>query len=371
MNIWQALSAAMTLGGLFWTVVILGISTFLHELAHYLAARKQGVDVPFFSIGMGPVLWRKQWRGTEWRLSALPIGGYVNIAGMAPNEDGSAPTHGFARLSPWGKIFVFVIAPLTNIALAFVLLTGLYTSQGLNTPVNNQIQLAQVLPASRAQALGLQAGDIITAINAQPLPDSYGPQHTPGWQKLAEVLQRSGPHRLTVQRAGQTLNVAFDWQAKVNGVQQKLGVAYGPVLQRTPLNVGQAAVQAGKDIVGAVPRTLSAISTLFVRLLSFNVQPDNGVVGPIGTAQAVSQASKLGVVALLSMFMAVNLGLGLMNLLPIPGLDGGHTLLVLLGMLRGRPLSMESYQRVTLSGFALLLLLGLFTFVRDVVRLAQ
>lgn len=369
-SLFGALAAALTPAGLLWTVIILGVSTFLHELAHYAAARRQGVAVPYFSVGMGPVLLKKQWRGTEWRISALPIGGYVNIDGMAADDEGNAPAHGYARLNPWGQIAILLLAPLTNLAIAFVLLTGLYNANGLNTPINTQIHIAQVLPQSRAEGLGLKAGDIITALDGQPIPEQLGQK--PGWQKLSVMLSKSGPHSLRVLRGTQTLNFSFDWQATTaGGKPQKLGVAYGPVLHHTPLNLGAAAAQAGRDMVQAVPRTLQAFGGLLQRMLSFNIQPDEGVVGPVGTAQAVSQAAQVGAGALLAMAMAINLGLGLMNLLPIPGLDGGHILLIVLGMLRGRPLSFESYQRVTLGGFALLLLVGLFTFLRDIVRVMQ
>lgn len=360
----------LSLAGIFWTVVIMGLSVTLHELAHYMAAKRQGVAVPYFSVGMGPVLLKRQWRGTEWRISALPLGGYVHIDGMNAEPDGTAPTHGYAALKPWGQIKILLLAPLTNLLIAFVLLTGLYTHNGLNTPINNQILISQVLEGSRAEKLGLKAGDIITTLDGQALPQQ-GSDGQPGWQGLATLLKRSGHHQLGLQRGEQRLNLAFDWQATVNGQPQKLGVAYGPATQHTPLNLAGAAAHAGQDMLEAVPRTLEAMKGLLAKMLSLNLQPDNGIVGPIGTAQAVSQAAKLGAQALLGMAMAINLGLGILNLLPIPGLDGGHILLILLGWLRGKPLSLESYGRVTLGGFAALLLLGLFTFVRDLIRLTQ
>lgn len=356
MNLLQALSAALTPAGLAWTAAFLGISTFLHELVHYAAARRQGVKVLSFSVGMGPVLLRRRWNGTEWRLSALPIGGYVQIDGMNPQD-----THGYASLRPWRQILILLLAPLSNLLLAFALLTGLYRAEGLNTPINSQILIAQVLPQSRAEALGLRAGDRITALDGRPIPERVG--NLEGWQTLGPLLQRSGHHSLGVSRGEGHFTVSFDWQAP-----QKLGVKYGPALKHTPLGLGDAAAQAARDMLGAASRTLGALRQLLERLLSFNFQPDNGLVGPVGTAQAVSQAARLGPSALIAMLMAINLGLGLMNLLPIPGLDGGHALLVLLGWLRGRPLSAQSYQALTLGGLCALLSLGLFTFARDVVR---
>ena len=108
MNVVQGIAAALTPLGLVWTAIIFGVSVFLHELAHYALARVQGVKVNSFSVGMGPVLYKKYWKGTEWRVSLLPIGGYVEIDGMAPEEDAGGqlrqPTRGFAALPAWGKI---------------------------------------------------------------------------------------------------------------------------------------------------------------------------------------------------------------------------------------------------------------------------
>lgn len=373
MNFFQSIASALTPAGLIWTLLIITAATFLHELAHYALARWQGVKVSSFSIGMGPVLGRRLWRGTEWRLSLLPIGGYVEIDGMAPDlEDGTAraPTRGFASLGALGKIAVLLAGPLMNLLVAFLIITATLDVNGLSTPVNTRINISQVLPDSRAEGLGLKAGDTITAIDGQPLPETYrdAGQSKPGWQRLASVLASSGPHTLTLERAGQTVQVPFTWTASVGGVQQKLGVAYGPGLSVTPLNLPQAAAQSGKTLVGAVPQVLNAFKNLFVRFFTLNLKTDEGVVGPVGTVQVVSQAASLGGWTLLGIAAAINLSLGFFNLLPIPGLDGGRILLVIVGVLRGRPLTFAQEQAVTVAGFGLVMLLTVFVLVRDLAR---
>ncbi len=373
MNFFQGLASALTPAGLIWTLLIITAATFLHELAHYALARWQGVKVNSFSIGMGPVLARRTWRGTEWRLSLLPIGGYVEIDGMAPDTEGQsvrAPTRGFAALGPLGKIAVLLAGPLMNLLVAFLLITATLNANGESTPINTRITISQVLPDSRAQALGLKAGDSVIAIDGQPLPETYqeAGQSKPGWQRLASVLSVSGPHRLTLERAGQTLTVPFAWTAQVSGVQQKLGVAYGPGIRVTPLSLPQAASKAGQTLVSAVPQVLGAFKNLFVRFFTLNLKSDEGVVGPVGTVQVVSQAASLGGWTLVGIAAAINLSLGFFNLLPIPGLDGGRILLVLVGMLRGRPLTFAQEQAVTAAGFGLVMLLTAFVLVRDLVR---
>lgn len=131
MSFLQSLSAALTPTGLIWTLLLISVATFLHELAHYALARWQGVRVNSFSIGMGPIIFKRPWRGTEWRLSLLPIGGYVEIDGMAPEEVRSnegevsyrQATRGFAALPAWGKIAVLLAGPLMNLLLAIGLMT--------------------------------------------------------------------------------------------------------------------------------------------------------------------------------------------------------------------------------------------------------
>ncbi|WP_293910311.1 M50 family metallopeptidase [Deinococcus sp.] len=372
-SFFQGIAAALTPTGLLWTLLIITVATFLHELAHYALARWQGVSVSSFSIGMGPVLLRRKWRGTEWRLSLLPIGGYVEIDGMAPDMEGGTPkaaTRGFAGLGAPGKIAVLLAGPVMNLVVAFFIITATLSANGLREPVNTQISISQVLNGSKAQALGIEVGDTITAIDAQKLPETFreGGQDKPGWQRLAAVLAVSGPHTLTIIRAGQTVQVPFTWTAQVGGVQQKLGVGYGPALRVTPLSVPQALREAGRTMLGAVPQVLNSFKNLFVRFFTLNLKSDQGVVGPVGTVQVVSQAAQSGGWSLLGIAAAINLSLGFFNLLPIPGLDGGRILLVLVGVVRRRPLTFQQEQAVTVAGFGLVMLLTMFVLVRDVAR---
>ena len=375
MNVLQGIAAALTPLGLLWTVLIIGLATFLHELAHYALARWQGVAVKSFSIGMGPVLLRRDWRGTEWRLSLLPIGGYVEIDGMAPVEDGvnaqgqpvyRHPTHGFARLGAWGKVAVLLAGPLMNLLLAIGLMTVTFTAQGIPAPDRARIESVQA--GSRAAALGLQADDVVTAIDGQDIPETVtvSGAAAPGWESLRQSLGRAGPRTFTVERGGEARTVTFDWQPTVNGQRQLLGIRYGPDVQ--PASVPVAVGTALTTTVQAVPQVLRAFGNLFARLFTLNLTPDENVSGPIGTAQIVSQAASTSPWALVQVGVLLNLSLAFFNLLPIPGLDGGRILLVVFGALRGRPLTFSQEQAVNFAGFAFVMTLMLFVVVRDVGR---
>ena len=374
MNFFQAIAQALTPQGIVWTLIIIMLATFMHELAHYWAARSQGVPVSSFSVGMGPIFWRRTWRGTEWRLSALPIGGYVEIDGMAPasGEDGtlSAPRHGYALLPAWGKIAILLAGPVMNLLLAFLLLSGNFAANGLPQMQPNRATISRVVPGSRAEKLGFRSGDTVTAIDGQALPvqESVNGEQVGGWTRVQRSLSVKGPHAFTVERGGNVQTIRFDWTPTVNGKRAILGIEYGAASTVRRVGLGGAFAEAGRTIVGAVPLVLKAFGNLFGRFFTLNFSQDQGVAGPVGTAQIVSQAASLGGWTLVLIAATINLSLGFFNLLPIPGLDGGRILLVLVGVLRRRPLTFAQESAVTAAGFGLVMLLSLFVVIRDLSR---
>ncbi|WP_424949547.1 M50 family metallopeptidase [Deinococcus sp.] len=374
MNFFQAIAQALTPQGIVWTLIIIALATFMHELAHYWGARLQGVPVKSFSVGMGPILARRRWRGTEWRLSALPIGGYVEIDGMAPDTlpDGrmDSARHGFALLPAWGKVAILLAGPVMNLLLAFLLLSGNFWANGVQTLRPDRAVLSQVVPGSRAEALGFRAGDVVTAIDGQKLPlqETVSGEQVGGWARVQRALTVAGPHTFTVERGGAARDVRFAWTPTVGGKKTRLGIAYGPDASLTRVGLGGALAESGRTIVSAVPQVLKAFGNLFGRFFTLNFSRDQGVAGPIGTSEIVSQAARLGGWALVLIGATINLSLGFFNLLPIPGLDGGRILLVLVGAVRGRPLTFAQESLVTTAGFGLVMLLSLFVVIRDLSR---
>ncbi|BDP41372.1 putative zinc metalloprotease [Deinococcus aetherius] len=370
MSILQSIGAALTPVGLLWTLLIIGVATFLHELAHYALAKRQGVPVKSFSVGMGPVLLRRAWRGTEWRISLLPIGGYVEIEGMAPEEGPGGtyrqPTRGFAALPAWGKVAVLLAGPLMNLVLAIGLMTANFSAQGI--PALDRVRIESVREGSRAQSLGLRPGDVVTALNGRDIAETItvSGQTRPGWESLRDLLTTPGRKTLTVERGGAAQEVTFDWRPRVNGARQLLGIGYGPDVQ--PASVPTAFVTSLQTTAEAVPQILRAFGNLFARFFTLDLSRDENVTGPIGTAEVVSQAARVSPWALVQVAILLNLSLAFFNLIPIPGLDGGRIMLVLVGALRGRPLSLAQEQVINVAGFALVMLLMVFVVVRDVSR---
>ncbi len=369
MSFINGLTAALTPLGLLWTVIILGVATFLHELAHYALARRQGVAVKSFSVGMGPVLLRRMWRGTEWRISALPLGGYVEIDGMAPVEgaDGKmhAPTTGYARLPVLGKIAVILAGPVMNLVLGLALMTVLGSTVTPPAPAT-----INVLPGSEARQLGLQSGDRIVAVDGKKLADTRLTETAieGGWNDVLSALKTDGRHTFEVNRAGQNKQIAFDWKAQVNGQRHVMGISLREHRVFVAANMPQAFVQSLKTTADAVPQVLKAFGNLFRRFLTLDMSQDQGVSGPIGTAEIVSRAAALSPWALVQVAIMLNLSLAFFNLIPIPGLDGGRILLALLGALKGGPLTFAQENAINFAGFAFVMLLMLFVVVRDASR---
>ncbi len=338
-------------------VLILGVSIFIHELGHYLAARLQGVRVPAFSVGFGPPLLRVRWAGTEWRLSLIPLGGYAEIEGMAPDfaADGrpQAATRGFVRLPLWGKALVLVGGVIMNLLLAWVLMAWVFSVQGVPKPIEQRAQIIEVVEGSLAEDAGLRPGDLIVAVDGEPL------EH---YTDLNKVKQQTGPHGFTVLRDGATIEVRFVW----DGTRDKLGVRYGPqFLYEHPGFLGAFAT-AVKTSLRFLPEMLRS----FTRGLAGALigRPSSEIVGPVGIVNLAGEAARSGLTAVVQLAALINLSLAVFNLLPIPGLDGGRLLLVALNTLTGGRIRPEHEALINFIGFFFLILLMVLVTFQDVQR---
>jgi regulator of sigma E protease len=331
---------------LFWFLIIIGVSVFVHELGHYLAARVQGVRVKAFSLGFGPVLWRKRAWDTEWRLSAIPLGGYADIEGLLPEERG----RGYDALPFLGKLFVLVAGVLMNVLLAWVLLAYLFSAQGVPEATGRAVIL-EVLPGSVAEEAGLKPGDVLVAVDGKPL---RRPQEI-------EAVKVTGPHTLTVLREGREVALSLTWGEGM----EKLGVVYQPEVAYRQVGFLQGLALAAGRTLAFGPTMVQALVGGLIGVLSGNA--NSGVVGPVGIVAEAGRAAQEGLFRLVELTVAINLSLALFNLLPIPALDGGRILLLFLTrFLRIRP---EQEALVHYLGFLFLMLLVLLVTLQDLRRL--
>lgn len=352
-------------------VLILFVSVLVHELAHYLNARSAGIPVRAFSIGMGPVLWRRNWRGTEWRIAAFPIGGYVDLPGMGPKvaEDGtlSHPDEGMALATLPQKLWVLSGGVIANFVLGILLLTavlmldpGMRTiTSGLTVPTGTLI--SEVHADSHAAAAGLEPGDRITLLNGAATPDVEEVISTiQGAADNDAALSEQGFLQLTILRDGVERELRLLWPPAEGPALLGVSLTRYPLVDLT-LPLGAAFAEALSFGVRAVPEMVGGFVRGFGSALTGRQSEE--ITGPIGIIGAVNQATKIGLAPVLLLAALINLSLAVFNLLPIPGLDGGRMLLAVISNIRGRPF--EPGQEETFHFFgimAVLLLIVLITF---------
>lgn len=339
-------------------ILILFTAVFVHELAHYLAARAAGLVARSFSIGFGPVIFRKTYAGTEWRISLLPLGGYVDIPGMAPTvlDDGTVipPTTGFATRSTGRKISVLGAGVVANYIFGSLLLAAAIIMQpgfsGVLTGAEPQLrgtEIAAVQANSAAAQLGLPAGAIITQVNDidRPSPD-----------ELIAVIESANELHLTYALGDETGAIETAWP--IAG-ERLLGVHITAAFEALP--AGQVAVQSFVFGIRMVPDMVKGFVKGFGSALVGQRSED--VAGPVGVVGLVGQAAQAGVAQVLFLAAVMNFSLAVFNLLPIPGLDGGRILLTLVTHVRGRPFKPGQEERFHFFGImAVLLLIVLITF---------
>ncbi len=345
-------------------LAILMTAVIVHELAHYLAARSVGVPVRAFSVGMGPVIWRRRWSGTEWRLSALPLGGYVDLPGMAASadDDGTlrAPTEGMARLRLGPKAWVLSAGVLANYLLGTLLLAGAvvlapgYRELVSGTPVEVQgARIVGVIEGSVAATLGLRVGDEVAQLNAiaEPNPE----------QMVAELARARALDLTVIAEDGARRSVSTSWPPPHLGPGERplLGVQLSPLMVPA-VGFGTALVESVDFGVRMFPEMVVAFVRGFGSAVSG--RPNEDVAGPVGMVTMVGQAAQVGLAPVLLLAALINFSLAVFNLLPIPGLDGGRLLLASVVAARGRPFRPGQEEAIHFAGImAVLALIVLIT----------
>ncbi len=347
-------------------VLVLSGLIFFHELGHFLMARALGIGVRAFSLGFGPRLlgWRKG--RTDYRLSAVPLGGYVNLAGEGQEDDeadaGFPEKTLFNRRPPWQRMLVVLAGPIFNFFLAWLIYWALLFSYGQAAlkPV-----IGEVLPDSPAAAAGVQAGDMVLSVDGRDISS---------WNELTMTIQTGGyrPLPLELNRDGQVLTltvepVVRDLDADGRTIQvPMIGIkASGETMILVPpQDLFSSAVGAARETwekTGFIVRGIS-------KMISGQVSVRE-VGGPILIAQEVGRQARSGLAEVLYLMAFISLNLGLINLLPVPVLDGGHIVFYCYEALFRRPVSERWRLLATRIGIAFLFLLMGLALFNDLSRL--
>ena len=356
---------------------VLSLVVFFHELGHYLVARWCGVRVSVFSIGFGPeIVGFNDRHGTRWKISAIPLGGFVKFFGdenaaSVPDSarfavmDADERAHSF-MFQPVAKRAAIVVAgPLANFLLAIVIFAGVFMLYGKQTM---SARVDSVQADSAAAEAGFKAGDLVVAINGRPIENFTEMQRIVGanaGEPLAITVDREGNQ--LVLKATPALKEVKDNFGNVQRVGI-LGISRSMApedLKLHPVAPPQAVVLAVQETWSVIERTLGYIGGVIA-----GREAANQLGGPIRIAQMSGQVASFGFVPLIQLAAVLSVSIGLLNLFPIPLLDGGHLLFYLIEGVRGRPLSERAQEMGFRIGLAIVLMLMIFATFNDIVHLA-
>ncbi len=345
-------------------LLVLGGLIFFHELGHYLMARALGMGVTTFSLGFGPKLLSKTVGKTEYCLSAIPLGGYCALvsedAGSEVPDEFSRDEY-FSERPAWQRLLVVLAGPVANILLAWVLCIGLAYGYGQAHLIPAIGEVQKDSPAANA---GLMPGDIVLKVNDKTVDD---------WVVMAKAINDSAgnPMSISIDRAGKV--ETFKLKAK-STVQKNI---FGEDKTAWVIGVKASGQTAHMEIgfIESIPagaeRTWSMVEltwTGFVKLFQ-RVVPMDQVGGPIMIAQVVGQQASEGLANVLAIAALISINLGILNLLPIPVLDGGHIVFFILEMIFRRPVPNRVREISSQVGFFLLIGLMVFATYNDIMRI--
>ena len=417
-------------------LLVLGVLVFVHELGHFLMARRIGVRVLTFSVGFGPKLLRFKRGDTEYAISAIPLGGYVKMAGENPDEALTGRPDEFLSRSKWERFLVYIMGPAMNLLLAFVVM-AFVLYQGADVPAfeSEPAIVGAVMPDSPAAKAGLRRGDWIVEIDGREIAD---------WQAFSMAILPKADRQvsLAVVRDGQrkTFDVTPVGQTKYEvgdiGVQplvhpqiaavtvgdpaDKAGLRKGDVILAaddlkdvqnddlvrhirardghpvtftirrggeirqvavTPVNAKIGVQLSAFELRTIEPGPMQAIvmsaqrnwewtKLIFTTLVGLFTRETSvkQLMGPVGIAELSGGAAQLGVIPLLNLMAMISLNLGLLNLMPIPVLDGGHIAIMAMEGVARRDFSVRAKERLLLAGFVVLMALMVTVIYNDLAR---
>lgn len=334
---------------IFLVILLFVILIFPHELGHFVAAKLCGVQVNEFAFGMGPVILKKQGKETLYSIRAFPVGGFCAMEGEDTEEATENP-RAFNNKSWWKKIIILVAGAAMNIIIAFLVM--IFAAVYMGTPTTT---INSVTDGGAASMAGIQAGDKIVRVS-----DS----RVDSWEEFVGCIQKEikadKTISITVERNGKEKTFSLSPHRQKNG-KYVIGVISK---QRHNLFIGM------KNGMASTVKMTKALFESF-KMLFTSKEAINQVSGPVGMIKIVSDAAGLGVFYYLYLVALISLNLAIFNLLPLPALDGGRIIFVIIRMFTGKAISDKVEARVHMIGMALLLTLTVFVTWNDIMRLIR
>ncbi|MDU4333745.1 MAG: RIP metalloprotease RseP [Finegoldia magna] len=327
------------------SIIIFLLVILIHEFGHFIVAKMNGVSVLEFSVGMGPKLFQKESNGTLYSLRLLPVGGYCQLEGE--DEENDSP-NSLNNQSPLVRLKVILAGAIMNFILAFILLIFLMSVSRVSTEVSG------VLEDSPAYSSGIQTGDKIVSINGKNISD--------GEELLQSIKESQGDLDIGVIRDSQSKNIKVTPRLENN--VRKIGVNF-----QEEYDIKNFSLIKGfkKGVITFL--NLTGMLYKFLGMLITGQLGLGGFSGPVGVVKEIGNAAKTGVANLIFLLAYININLGVFNLLPIPALDGGRAIFILIEMIFGKKISQEKEGYIHMVGLILLLALIAVVTIKDVIKL--
>lgn len=341
--------------------IVLGILIFIHELGHYLVAKKAGVRVEKFSLGFGPKVIGKTVGDTEYLISAFPLGGYVKLYGEDPDEEVEDLSQSFSNASVWKRLAIVSAGPLFNMLFAVFIFSVVYM---VGVPALSAV-VGDVQEGSPAFSAGLLTGDKILQIDNGKIKR---------WEDLVGIIH-DAPNktlRFTIERQSGSI-----YEVNITPETKTTKNIFGEEIQ-----VGLIGIQASQEyfterfnpIVAVWKGTEKTWKITYLTLLSIKkiiekTIPSDTIGGPILIFQMAGEQAKIGLMNLVFFVALLSVNLGILNLFPIPILDGGHILFYLIEIVIRRPVSLKIRENAQKAGLAMLITLMVFAFYNDITRI--
>lgn len=350
-------------------IIVIGVLVFVHELGHFLFAKLFGIRVLKFSLGFGHKIVSRKWGETEYLISAFPLGGYVKMFGESQGEDEISPdeqSRSFAHKAVWQRFSVVAGGPVFNLFFAVVLFFVIFFLAGFPEPIDTT-SIGKLSPGSAAEKAGIKEGDTILSINGQ---------RTVSWVEVSNLIKESAGKEvvLAIERDGGnvTIHAVPEMQKIKNIFGEEVGERYMLGITRSE-GVVYVDASLGKAVKAAFIQTwnLGYLTIMGIVKIFERVIPASELGGPIRIAEIAGQQMEAGWINFLYFMGLLSVNLGILNLLPIPVLDGGHLVFLTIEGIRRKPLSdraMETFQKV---GIFLLGSLMVFVFYNDIIRLVR
>ncbi len=353
-----------------WAVVLFGLLIFFHELGHFILAKLVGVKVLKFSLGFGPKIIGKKIGETEYQISAIPLGGYVKPLGEEPGEEISDEDklRAFNYQPVWKRVAIVVAGPAFNLVLAFLIFTAFL---GMKFPVaipdldSITTTVENVMEDSPAMRAGLKGNDTIASINGESVGD---------WNEMAAIISDNPGNELAlkVKRGDSVINITVTPDPTTvkdaEGNEKTIGrIGISKKMDATIIeskSIFDAPLKGVQAVYGWCVLTIEVVIKLFTGGLSAKQ-----IGGPILIVDAAAKAAAVGAFTYFNFIAIISINLAILNLLPVPVLDGGHVMFLSIESLRGKPLSEKVLLIANKIGMALLLLLITFVFYNDIIRI--